>query len=524
MKRKFIASNKSPLRQSRPHKLTKTHRRIGSPSTNDNIGQGVQSSEESQGQEPGEVQSDYANKDAPQPPPSSEVVVATDAEQGLQDAADGTSNLESNEAPVHNPEGPSLMDQDIPMGEDMATAQQQRDTVYLVFNGEDETDYTEGPARMVIASDGVKEACGSLLITLPLSQSIQTALLAGRAFAKMERVAERRREVLGKLIDDLTAEIANHNLRLLQGNAGDDESKQEELRTALNNLEQMLEENKLRQQRIQSDLEHRGRILRNVQREANEQLEAFVCAQLLEPEDEMPDTPIEDLDLQKEYQAFITPSDAASVVTITATPLDTSRKHMFVVRPEPAEEQKRKKEITEAVFGAQERLQAAQAAFDRREEDRANEWTANNEAAARGEDPMDSTPEDFDLRWVQRIQELTRELIEAESAFSVAKAAAIDGVINIAMDDSASGFVHDVADGYRMSMEQGMIDSAPVPKIDDWMSEIPDAASPSFNEQTHDDSEWQADEVQISDSVSMVAYDAGDRKRIDKWKRVCGLE
>jgi hypothetical protein len=136
---------------------------------------------------------------------------------------------------------------------------------------------------------------------------------------------------------------------------------------------------------------------------------------------------------------------------------------------------------------------------------------------------MDASPEDFDLRWVQKIQELTREIIEAESALSAAKAAAVDGGIDVPMDDRASGFVDDVADGYRMSMEQAMIGSVPSPKIKDWISGIPEVASPSFNEHSNEADDWEAEDVEISDSVSMVAQDAGERRRIDKWRQVCGL-
>jgi hypothetical protein len=91
------------------------------------------------------------------------------------------------------------------------------------------------------------------------------------------------------------------------------------------------------------------------------------------------------------------------------------------------------------------------------------------------------------------------------------------------MNDRASGFADDSADGYRMSMEQAMISSVPSPKIKDWMSGIPDVASPSFNEHTEESDEWEAEEVEMCDSVSMLAQDAGERKRIDKWRQLCQL-
>jgi hypothetical protein len=127
------------------------------------------------------------------------------------------------------------------------------------------------------------------------------------------------------------------------------------------------------------------------------------------------------------------------------------------------------------------------------------------------------------LRWVQKIQELTRELIEAESALSTARAAAGEGGVDVHMSDGTSGFGDDPDDGYRMSMEQAMISSVPSPKIKDWMSGIPEVASPSFKEHAEEADEWEAEEVEMCDSVSMIAQDAGERRRIDKWRQVCQL-
>jgi hypothetical protein len=183
----------------------------------------------------------------------------------------------------------------------------------------------------------------------------------------------------------------------------------------------MREENELRQQELKNNLEYQGKVLREIQKQANAELEeAFVCAQLLEPEDGTPDTPIEDLDLKKEYQHFITP-DTDSVVSVDTSILDTSTDHKFVSESPMTDEQKRERALTKALFAAEDRMRAAQAAFDRREVDRHAEYLANAEAVERGEETTDASPEEFDLRWVQKIQELTRELIEAETALSAPK-------------------------------------------------------------------------------------------------------
>lgn len=47
-----------------------------------------------------------------------------------------------------------------------------RDPTYFCSEGEDESDYTGGPSRLVSAPDGVKSECGALLPTLDLSNKI----------------------------------------------------------------------------------------------------------------------------------------------------------------------------------------------------------------------------------------------------------------------------------------------------------------------------------------------------------------
>lgn len=80
----------------------------------------------------------------------------------------------------------------------------------------------------------------------------------------------------------------------------------------------------------------------------------------------------------------------------------------------------------------------------------------------------------------------------------------------------------DVEDGYRMSMELDLVASAPSPKIKNWVTDIPDLASPSFNERHDVADHWDAKDVDISDSLSLVA-EGDDRKRIERWREICGL-
>ena len=65
-------------------------------------------------------------------------------------------------------------------------AQSVRDQVYVTFNTEAKDDYTDGPARFMVAQDGVKH-CAALLITFGLSQTIQEAILGHREYLRTEK-------------------------------------------------------------------------------------------------------------------------------------------------------------------------------------------------------------------------------------------------------------------------------------------------------------------------------------------------
>ena len=402
-------------------------------------------------------------------------------------------------------------------------AQLRREQVYYAFAYEDPSDYTKGPCRMVEASDGVREDCVALLMTPSLSAKIQETIKAQREFAKIQRSASSKKRSCLRFRSRLDTEITSRKSR--RKKATESDAQLHRLEEELRRLERMLEGTRVEEQLIKNDVEYQGKRLRAIQEQASAEIEdAFIHARLLGPLNDTPDTPIEDRDLQQEYQKFVNEENGVDNGSPTpGSPLDTSSDYLYSQREPLTPEQQREQVFRNALWAAQKLYDSAQNAFDRRESDRLEEYSANAEAAARGEATRDASPEDFDLRWVQKIQELTRELIEAESALSAAKAAAVEGGIDVPMDDRASGFLDDVADGYRMSVEQTMIGSVPSPKIRNWMSGIPERAPHTFNENSNEADEWEAEDVEISDSVSMVAQDAGERRRIDQWRQVCGL-
>lgn len=66
--------------------------------------------------------------------------------------------------------------------------------------------------------------------------------------------------------------------------------------------------------------------------------------------------------------------------------------------------------------------------------------------------------------------------------------------------------------------------SVPSPTVRLWLDKVPEGVevgSPSFGDGARSDTEeWEAEEVGISDSVSLVA-EGRERARIDRWRKAC---
>lgn len=401
-----------------------------------------------------------------------------------------------------------------------------RHAEYIIFNGEDETDYTRGLPRLVFAHDGV-ERCAGLLMTLDLSRKIQAAVRSQRRYAASAIKARRSDDADYDFEDKLRTRISDHEDRVFMlENSGDSASEEfTALQDELTKLHLLMENTKARRQVTSAELLNEASNWRETQADVNAYLEeAFVHAMLLEPAVDEVESPIEKLTVEGEFEQICRQIQESQ--GLEATAIEPLHDCAPTFEPEPlSPEEEAAKAIQGEFWSAWHDLESAQADFDRREVDCARERQENIDADARGEQPRDASPEAFDQRWLIRVQELTANLMRAEEALAVAKAKAQEAGVEVCSYDQASGFVDDVQDGYRVSQEREIAAAAPVPKITNWLSRVPSAlVSPSFpapsEESAADD--WEADEVGLSDSASVVAEGA-ERRRIDKWRKVCGL-
>jgi hypothetical protein len=306
-----------------------------------------------------------------------------------------------------------------------------------------------------------------------------------------------------------------------------DAEKEEEVQSQLEILELLLDDVKSRRQTVHVNLETQGEELRDVQAAANALIEeAYICARLMEEDREESNSIPQDLDLETEYASFLERLKSANDtgMMVVAPPLDTSRDYDDDVRA-PSEEEQARQEIINTLWISKETLDQARRDFEEREVLRARELQNNMAAADSGEHTTDATPEDFDVRWVLRYGELTRDLINAEAAYADVKRAAFEAGVPLPFEDNETvcEAMDDEGLGYTISKEQELVASVPSPIVRRWLDKVPEGevSSPSFGDAARSDSdEWEAEEVGISDSVSLVA-EGRERTRIDRWRKAC---
>lgn len=413
-------------------------------------------------------------------------------------------------------------------------AQAVREANYVTFDSEDETDFTGGPARMVAATDGVV-TCTALLVTFDLSKTFQRAMKAQRDYYKVKEAANQKTEALLRFESTLEAQIASHRSHLTMPDL--DAARKSTLDAELFTLELMVDEYKIERTVVQSDLEFKGDMLRKVQARVNAAMEeAWIDAQLLEPEVSEQDSPDLEYDLQTEYQAFrrkLHDADVSPLVEDIAS-LDTSNDHLKTdMTAEERAHQEEGERLHEAVWDAWDKFEAADAAFSRRDETRFEAEQARRHAILRRQHVEDATSECFDLRMLQLQRELTRGLIEAEEVYHVAQKAAADaGVDDTAAEDSDDG-EEDSDGGYGSSSEEEMISAMPSLRITHWLSDVlipkgEDMIMPDVMDRSglSGGDEWDAPELEVGDCVShfcdleIEAARNPHRARIDEWQKI----
>ncbi|KJX95666.1 hypothetical protein TI39_contig4099g00020 [Zymoseptoria brevis] len=407
-----------------------------------------------------------------------------------------------------------------------------RQSVMLVFEEEIQDAYTDGPGCLIEAHDGVKP-CIALTISSDLSAKIQKVIMSKREFEAEKVRAKARSEAVKKFSSELRTAKVKHQSRIASEEARQSVSDEEKsdkissLRQELEMLELLSENMTAVKTNIELNLSARADGLAAAQAAVSAYLEdAFVYAQLSKPDAGASPEPVPEYDLQEEYQTLRDQMEEINGGPPAPQTLDTSDDHLRANKPVQTPAQEAMLHASTDLWHARERLREAQYRFESRDEIRREEYQQNIELEESGQPTLDISNEDFDCRWVKCITDMTRELIEAESAVEQAKIAAREAGLPCEDDGQSSCFADDADDGPDGPFRSGDPDTsehvAAEPRVLDWFDSLVEAGDSEFMEAADVD-DWECSEAGMSDSLSMVAQ-GSDRRRIDKWQQACRAE
>lgn len=438
----------------------------------------------------------------------------------------------SDEQPVPGKQSPF---DDLPFGED-------------VLIGEVHAhDFTESLGGIVIGFDGTKK-CPVLVLTHDISTNVQEMIRFERMVRKQEREAKANLEGLSNFQATLAREIRNHQRLITEsGDAGlgskaldaeveDEPNRRENLQEELENLGRLSKGIENRKSTIEANLRSRRNRLQAYQAELNEHLEmVFIYSQAIEEASDEEDFEVPEISMQEEYQNLVAKMQEFHSGPFIPKPLtitddtgvheshDTADDTEEYLPPTLSPEKQARMEASRSLWEAQENLQYARVQFSEKEEQRGRDLQQNIEAEQRGEPVADASVEAFDLRWVIRFQEITHELLNAEIELSKARAHAKEIGLPLEHDNQSSCFPDHAADG-GLELMSNDIDTpetfAGDPRMIAWMDSLVDSVDPDFSDPMEVDDWGSGEEVEISDSASVVAQ-GSERRRIDAWQQVC---
>lgn len=392
-------------------------------------------------------------------------------------------------------------------------------------------EYTETGGGIVIGSDGTKK-CPVLLLTYDMSIGMQKVLNLQRVVSKQEREANAKLEALANYETALRREIQNHQALIDKAEAGGDSSAinaadepnfAESLQEELENLKRLLQGAENRKIVVDANLTSRRNLLQKYQDDVNKHIEvAFVYAQVVEEASEEEDFEVPEISVQEEYQSLVIKMQDLHGISVAERSFTSTTERIETPMPAISPERQARIAASKALWEAEQDRQYARVQFEERNVNRERELQQTIAAEQRGELVPFSSVEEFDLSWVVRFREITRELLDAEKRVSQARAAAKEAGLSLEHDTQSSCFPDDPADGQLelMSSENDSPETfAGDPRMIAWMDSLDDSGNPEFWEPADVDEWGSGAEVVDSDSASVVAY-GSERRRIDAWQRV----
>lgn len=424
------------------------------------------------------------------------------------------------------------------------------------FDSQAKHNYTSEPSKVRISHDGSK-SCIAVFPTSSLMEKLQLAVLDRRELVNAQQEAEARLADLDQDFRHLRRDIHHVEFDIAEIEAEDSEHEQaglDEMRIQALHLRQEQTDIDSERKDIKRRLDELFESHRAQQHDLFADLDSlFVNCNLLEPAASSGDDAAASIlgDGRPEQTRSNSSTSGPSANAEDAGSFPTGNDHIVLHRKSRVDDLRSaaipsrclkqalrlqepdpKELLLHQYRTKRTQLNLAERAFDARGDKVDQEAEERNRRLAAGEETESDTA--FDIRQLESTRRLTHALIEAEAAYEKLKTEAVADGLQLEDSDLESGFVDDVEDGYRISIEEELCASVDPARALYWLQGIPEdtpsmledlsmAGSGTLGTEELCDIEadnWDAKTVEIADSRSMVAVGRA-RTRIEKWRATC---
>ncbi|KAI7531113.1 hypothetical protein KC331_g14298 [Hortaea werneckii] len=403
-----------------------------------------------------------------------------------------------------------------------------------IYNGEGAKCLTDGPTKLVLASDG-RKPCMTIIPSTDLAIRLQETIKESRKVSDAEDTYLPKIAKLRDMCESFQEEIADIRSAIARFQ---NHSRHTDVDLRVDGLHQRATKLERKKEWAERKKDDHERLLKNKQTAQRSNVlymlayieDAFVDSKLVDP---LP--PAAPVSRSKSEIAFSDTASYREAFGLDEKSQENSKAlgegslqskssgipiwedpDYDLYEPAPTKATNDAEAVIWRYESAMTRLRVMQQDFDDREERFEQEAWDRMERQAAGEDVESDLA--FDHGQIQKTRELANRLTEAEDLVEAAKIDAVAMGVQIPDSDIESGFVDDVDDGYRISSEAREAAGVDKHSIAKWMNEIPEEDFEGMIEADVD--EWDCRSVAISESGSMVA-EGSDRRRIDKWRSMC---
>ena len=374
--------------------------------------------------------------------------------------------------------------------------------------------FTEGPSQFILAKDGARD-CIALLVNKTFIDKLQDLFNENRDLRLLDGPLRQARQEISEI--ERSIQRAQECLET----AGSDERANECRKTIEQRGQELLH---ICQRR--DELEEEYEVIKGNHELSTNHTQWVLEKAMKDGNLQGPEKPLPAILVHQEEEDCTEP-ETGSVeddVEVSAHPM-TTRSSQASIAPDQSEpprspEGLERQAAWDYFVQREQALDVVQDKFDNQRQNYQENLTKYLQKFENGASNMSRSA--FDRRSVQYGQQLTRALIDAEEAFEEAREHAL------ALHAIGSDYGHEFYYGaeYEESWPENKIADYNASQdwtyVEGWMDDIPETNSHS---QADDDSgeevdEWDAEEVEVNDSISMI--DCEDYRRdIDRYRRIC---